>query len=156
MAVKKKKKPSVTEKRVIGRNDIIDFPDLGLTNVRVKIDTGAYTSSIHCFKISVEEGVLSFFLPAHRSEKHQQFTTDQFELKAIKNSFGQTEMRYVIKTKVLLFGKIIKTEFSLADRSQMRYPVLLGRKLLRSRFLVDVSLENLSYDFMQRKSRTKA
>lgn len=156
MAVKKKKKPSVTEKRVIGRNDIIDFPDLGLTNVRVKIDTGAYTSSIHCFKISVEEGVLSFFLPAHRSEKHQQFTTDQFELKAIKNSFGQTEMRYVIKTKVLLFGKIIRTEFSLADRSQMRYPVLLGRKLLRSRFLVDVSLENLSYDFMQRKSRTKA
>ncbi|WP_028521766.1 ATP-dependent zinc protease family protein [Runella limosa] len=156
MAVKKKKKPSPTEKRAIGRNDIIDFPDLGLTNVRVKIDTGAYTSSIHCFKISVEEGVLSFFLPAHRSEKHQQFTTDQFELKAIKNSFGQTEMRYVIKTKVLLFGKIIKTEFSLADRSQMRYPVLLGRKLLRSRFLVDVSLENLSYDFMQRKSRTKA
>ena len=156
MAVKKKKKPSPTEKRVIGRNDIIDFPDLGLTNVRVKIDTGAYTSSIHCFKISVEEGVLSFFLPAHRSEKHQQFTTDQFELKAIKNSFGQTEMRYVIKTKVLLFGKIIRTEFSLADRSQMRYPVLLGRKLLRSRFLVDVSLENLSYDFMQRKSGTKA
>ncbi|MBB3836533.1 hypothetical protein FHS57_000515 [Runella defluvii] len=156
MEVKKKKKPSVTEKRVIGRNDMIDFPDLGLTNVRVKIDTGAYTSSIHCFKISVEEGVLSFFLPAHRSEKHQKFTTDQFELKAIKNSFGQTEMRYVIKTKVILFGKSIRTEFSLADRSQMRYPVLLGRKLLRSRFLVDVSLENLSYDFMQRKSRTKA
>ena len=156
MEVKKKKKPSVAEKRVIGRNDMIDFPDLGLTNVRVKIDTGAYTSSIHCFKISVEEGVLSFFLPAHRSEKHQKFTTDQFELKAIKNSFGQTEMRYVIKTKVILFGKSIRTEFSLADRSQMRYPVLLGRKLLRSRFLVDVSLENLSYDFMQRKSRTKA
>ncbi|AYQ30880.1 RimK/LysX family protein [Runella sp. SP2] len=156
MEVKKKKKPSATEKRVIGRNDMIDFPDLGLMNVRVKIDTGAYTSSIHCFKISVEEGVLSFFLPAHRSEKHQKFTTDQFELKAIKNSFGQTEMRYVIKTKVILFGKIIRTEFSLADRSQMRYPVLLGRKLLRSRFLVDVSLENLSYDFMQRKSRAKA
>ncbi|HAK80669.1 MAG TPA: ATP-dependent zinc protease [Runella sp.] len=156
MEVKKKKKPNATEKRVIGRNDMIDFPDLGLTHVRVKIDTGAYTSSIHCFKISVEEGVLSFFLPAHRSEKHQQFTTDQFELKAIKNSFGQTEMRYVIKTKVILFGKSIRTEFSLADRSQMRYPVLLGRKLLRSRYLVDVSLENLSYDFMQRKSASKA
>lgn len=156
MAVKKKKKPGVTERRVIGRNDIIDFPDLGLTNVRVKIDTGAYTSSIHCFKISVEDGVLSFFLPAHRSEKHQKFTTNQFELKAIKNSFGQTEMRYVIKTKVLFFGKAIRTEFSLADRSQMRYPVLLGRKLLRNRFVVDVSLENLSYDFMQRKSESKA
>jgi hypothetical protein len=54
-------------------------------------------------------------------------------------------MRYVIKTKVTLFGKTFKTEFSLADRQQMRYPVLLGRKLLRNRFIVDVSLENVSF-----------
>ena len=84
-------------------------------------------------------------MPAHRGEKHKKFVTEHFELKAVKNSFGQTEMRYVIKTKVTLFGKTFKTEFSLADRQQMRYPVLLGRKLLRNRFIVDVSLENVSF-----------
>jgi hypothetical protein len=143
--MKKRSKRRLPEKLVIGRTDIIDFPELGLTNVRAKVDTGAYTSAIHCYNISIMQGNITFFLPAHRSEKHQKFTTERFELKAIKNSFGQTEMRYVIKTKVILFGKAFKTEFSLADREQMRYPVLLGRKLLRNRFLVDVSLENISY-----------
>lgn len=156
MAVKKKKKRKKPDKWVIGRNDIIDFPELGLKHIRAKIDTGAYTSSIHCFKVTVEDGQLTFFLPAHRSERHQQFSTTQFEHKAVKNSFGQTEMRYVIKTKVVLFGKAIKTEFSLADRSQMRFPVLLGRKLLRNKFLVDVSRENLSYEFMQQNTGENA
>lgn len=133
-------------KTIIGRTDIIDFPDLKLMEVRAKIDTGAYTSSIHCFKVKVVKEKLTFYLPAHRGEKHLKFVTKDFELKAIKNSFGQTEMRYVIKTRVVLFGKKITTEFSLANRIQMRYPVLLGRKLLRNRFLVDVSLENLSFN----------
>ncbi|MEZ4901891.1 MAG: RimK/LysX family protein [Spirosomataceae bacterium] len=134
------------KKTIIGRTDLIDFPDLGLTEVRSKIDTGAFTSSIHCFKVKVMKENLTFYLPAHRGEKHLKFTTKDFELKAIKNSFGQTEMRYVIKTRVVLFGKKITTEFSLSDRTQMRYPVLLGRKLLRNRFLVDVSLENVSFN----------
>lgn len=156
MLTKRKNGLKLPDKPVIGRNDLIDFPELGLTNVRAKVDTGAYTSAIHCYKVQVMKGRLTFYLPAHRSEKHQKFTTEQFALKAIKNSFGQIEMRYVIKTKVVLFGKIIKTEFSLADREQMRYPVLLGRKLLRKRFLVDVSLENLSYSQKIRQEQLNA
>ncbi|MCU0341665.1 MAG: RimK/LysX family protein [Spirosomaceae bacterium] len=140
------------EKRFIGRTDLIDLPDLGLADVRAKIDTGAYTSSIHCFKVKLQkDGKLSFYLPAHRAEKHKRFVTNSFELRAIKNSFGQTEMRYVIKTRIVLFGKRILTEFSLADRSEMRFPVLLGRRLLRNRFIVDVSKQNLSYDAKENK-----
>ncbi|WP_229598572.1 ATP-dependent zinc protease family protein [Runella zeae] len=147
MKTKKKKLKTVIrpKKWVIGRNDVVDFPDLGITDVRAKVDTGAYTSAIHCYKVQLIKETLTFYLPAHRGEKHQKFETNHFELKAVKNSFGQTEMRYVIKTKVALFGKMFVTEFSLADRQQMRYPVLIGRKLLRNRFVVDVSLENVSY-----------
>jgi hypothetical protein len=50
----------------------------------------------------------------------------------------------VIKTKITIFGKKIRTEFSLANRRKMRYPILLGRKLLNKRFLVDVSQKDLS------------
>ncbi len=145
MSIEKNSKPKISKKPVIGRADVIDFPDLGLTDVRAKVDTGAYTSAIHCYKVRIIKEKLTFYLPAHRGEKHKKFVTEHFELKAVKNSFGQTEMRYVIKTKVTLFGKTFKTEFSLADRQQMRYPVLLGRKLLRNRFIVDVSLENVSF-----------
>jgi len=103
MTLKKSKR--IPAKRLIGRNDLIDFPDLGLENVRAKIDTGAYTSAIHCYKVKVVKDKLTFYLPAHRGEKHQKFVTDQFELKSIKNSSGQSEMRFVIQTKVILFGK---------------------------------------------------
>lgn len=143
--MKSEKPPEKAEKKLIGRTDIVDFPDLGLTDVRAKVDTGAYTSSIHCYNIKIVKERLVFYLPAHKGEKRKRFVAKVFELKSIKNSFGQTEMRYVIRTRIVLFGKAFQAEFSLADREKMRYPVLLGRKLLRNRFLVDVSLENLSH-----------
>jgi hypothetical protein len=142
-------KPS---KILIGRTDVLDFPDWKLTDVKAKIDTGAYTSAIHCTQIKIlKDSKLSFYLPAHKGQKKQRFVAEQFELKRVKNSFGQAELRYVVKTSVVIFGKTIHTEFSLADRTSMRFPVLLGRKFLRNRFLVDVTLENLSFQQKQRQ-----
>ena len=63
----------------------------------------------------------------------------------IRNSFGVSEKRFVIKTHIIVFGRTIQTEFTLADRENLKNPVLLGRKLLRNRFIVDVSQKNLSY-----------
>jgi hypothetical protein len=72
--------------------------------------------------------------------------TKNFKEKKIKSSFGQIEERFVIKTKIKLFDRVIRAEFSLSDRTEMKYPILLGRKLLRNRFIVDVSLYNLSFN----------
>jgi hypothetical protein len=129
---------------------------LGLEEVECKIDTGAQTSAIHCHEIRVyqHEGteVLSFRLldPSHPAYNHKQFTYTVFEERVIKNSFGQSEERFVIKTTVRLFGKDYLTEFSLADRVKMKYPVLLGKKLLREGFLVDVTKKNLSFKQKQK------
>jgi two-component system chemotaxis sensor kinase CheA len=56
----------------------------------------------------------------------------------------------VVKTKIKIFNKIYNTEFSLSDRSHMKNPILLGRKLLSGRFVVDVAEENLSFDYHQK------
>ena len=145
------------QQTTIGRVDVLDFPDWELWEIRAKIDTGAYTSSIHCTKIKLlKDKRLSFYLPAHKGQKRKRFITDEFELKSVKNSFGQSELRYVVKTSVILFREEIKAEFSLADRTSMRFPVLLGRKFLSNRFLVDVSLENLSQQEKQKLAFTKA
>ena len=145
------------QQTTIGRVDVLDFPDWELWEIRAKIDTGAYTSSIHCTKIKLlKDKRLSFYLPAHKGQKRKRFITDEFELKSVKNSFGQSELRYVVKTHLVLFGSSIKADFSLADRTSMRFPVLLGRKFLSNRFLVDVSLENLSQQEKQKLAFTKA
>jgi len=143
------------EKIIIGRRDVIDLPDFGIRNIRSKIDTGAYTSSIHSADVEVINGnpdKLVFKIIGNEGEEKEIITTD-FSERMIKNSFGTIEKRFVVKTKILIFNKIFDTEFSLSDRSGMKYPILLGRKFLRENFLVDVSRFNLSYKQKRKKER---
>lgn len=138
----------IKQKTVIGRTERVDFPQLGLYNITAKIDTGAYTSSLHCHDIFEENGLLHFKLvdPSHKeyNAKDHQFT--EFELKKIKSSFGRMEKRYTIKTVIRIGKKKIKTKITLSNRGSMRYPVLIGRTLLKNNFIVDVGLvEHLSY-----------
>lgn len=130
---------------ILGRSDRVDLPGLGLVGIHAKIDTGAYTSSLHCSKAEVVNGQLEFVL---LDEEHPEFTGMKFvfkkyKQKEIKNSFGEAEQRYVIKTTVKIFDRIIRAEFSLSDRDKLRFPVLLGRKILRNRFLIDVTKKDL-------------
>src|SRR5690606_21421987 len=143
--VKKKVK-----KVLIGRSEIIDLPEFALHNVEAKVDTGAYTSAIHCSKIKIKKesgkDFVTFHIPGSKIHGlgKKVFKTDDYVLKTIKSSTGHMEERFVITTQVLLFNKLYRTEFSLTDRSSMKFPILLGRKLLVKRFIVDVSTKNLS------------
>jgi hypothetical protein len=147
------------EKIIIGRSDKIDLHDFAIHNISAKLDTGAYTSSIHCVdpKVSgVKKKILAFGIvdPGNAEVSDKRFHTQEFSEKIIRNSFGHIEKRYVIKTHILIFNQRIETEFSLSDRSEMKHPVLLGRKLLRKKFIVDVSKFNLSYKQKKRKSQS--
>jgi hypothetical protein len=130
--------------QIIGRREIVDFPDLGLYGLVAKIDTGANTSALHCHDVRVENGVLFFKLldESHPEYDDREHRFEQFEEKLIRNSFGQSELRYVVRTTIVLGNRKIRSIISLSDRAQMRYPVLIGRRLLKGRFNVDVSLLN--------------
>lgn len=137
--------PPAKPKLVLGALEIVAFPAFGWKDVSARVDTGAAISAIHCTKVRLSEsgGVpsLNFYLQTQQGQKAKKFSTTRFKEKLIKNSSGQVERRYVITTQIALFGKKFTTEFSLANRSKMTYPVLLGRKLLRKRFVVDISLK---------------
>lgn len=132
------------EKQITGRREEIDFPELGLFGITAKIDTGAYTTALHCHDIKEKNGVLFFKLldPSHPEYNEQEQKVTDYSQKGIKNSFGEIENRYVIKTFIRIGRKRIKARVSLSDRGRMRYPVLIGRKLLKNRFVVDVALLN--------------
>jgi hypothetical protein len=65
---------------------------------------------------------------------------DVHKITHVKSSNGTREERIFIMTELELYGKVFKTEVSLTDRTAMTYPMLVGRKYLEDRFLVDVSL----------------
>lgn len=135
-------------KQLIGRKEIVDFPELGLKGVLAKIDTGAYTSTLHCRDIAIKrEGgkeVLCFTIsePSINVITKQNYCFTKFSERNIKNSFGEVEKRYLIKTKIKIAGRIIKSIISLTNRGRMKYPALIGRRILNNKFIVDVSLNN--------------
>lgn len=147
------------EKRVIGRKDKVDFPAMKLYDIDAKVDTGAYTSAIHCHNVKVKETdrgkYVSFNLldPDHPRYNEKRFRVPLHKKKRIKNSFGKTEERCIIKTYIRLFGEKFEIELSLSDRSKMDNPVLLGRKILKKNFVVDVSRANLSYRHKTRRRK---
>lgn len=136
-----------TDKRIIGRVERVDFPRFGLTGLEAKVDTGARTSSIHCADVRVEaeheDGSrhITFTLldPEHPDYNGRRFRARRVGTRIVRSSNGEEQERHVVEVDVVIAGQTIRTEFTLADREAMNYPVLLGRRLLRGHFLVDVA-----------------
>ena len=142
-----------SKRTLIGRIDIVDFPLLDLLGIDIKIDSGAYTSSFHCHNIKEENGVLKcqFLDPDHSKYHKKIFQFKTYTLKSIKSSNGITEDRYLVSTEIFIFGETYPIKLSLTERGAMKYPVLLGRKFLSKRFLIDTSKKNLSFKGITRK-----
>ncbi|HLV43077.1 MAG TPA: RimK/LysX family protein [Brumimicrobium sp.] len=139
-------------KPIIGKDDIADLPLFNLEEVKVKIDSGAYTSTIHCSVVEeTAEGLHVVFLDEEESAyTGESMYFKKFKQKKVRSSSGEMQNRYVIEGDILLFGEKHSTEFTLSKRDLMRYPVLLGRKLLSTRFLIDTTLSNESYKYKTR------
>ena len=137
-------------KTIIGRQDIADFPDLQMENIEVKIDTGAYTSSFHCHSIEAidingKENLRCFFLdPEHEQYDNKEIIFAQFSKKKVRTSNDMMEERYSVITTIKLFEITSQIELTLTERGNMRFPVLLGRKFISKKFVVDSAKKNLS------------
>ena len=133
----------MNEKRTVGRVEKINFPELGIKSVHAKVDTGADLSSIWASDIHEEEGILRFKLfgkkSPHYTGKEIEFASPHYLLTRIASSFGHRQLRYVVRLQIKLGGKVIVGTFTLSDRSKKTYPVLIGRKLLYRKFIVDVA-----------------
>ena len=134
-------------KRIVGRLELVDFPQFQIQGVEAKIDTGAYTGAIHCTNIQLVKLAdgetrlrVNLLDDAHPNFDGCLMEFTDFSLRTIKSSTGEAQRRYVIRTVIRLFDEDFATQFSLSDRSDKKYPVLIGRSLLRrGGFLVDVS-----------------
>jgi hypothetical protein len=130
-----------TDKILIGRRELAVLPDFGLQQVKVKVDTGAYTSSIHVSSCREEDGQLKviFLDDMHAAYTGQEMNFAKYRTKKVKSSTGQVQERYFVFGTICIADLCFRTEFSLTVRKGMRYPILLGRKVLNNRFVVDTS-----------------
>lgn len=148
------------DKIIIGRKDKADLPSLHLHNVAVKIDSGAYSCSIHCESVEEIEVHGKLFLEVVFLDKeHPKYTGEKikfenFRTKKVRSSTGYQQERYFVELGIILFNNEIITDFSLTKRNGLRNPILLGRKLLSNNFVIDTCLTNLSFRKKQQKLKT--
>ena len=124
---------------VVGWREVVSLPELGLAGIPAKIDTGARTSSLHAHVLEdFQRGGQRFVrFAVDWGGVRRQCEAVHVDLRGITSSNGDTQTRFVIKTPLTIGNLTFRAEISLADRSQMQFPMLIGRTALRRRMVVD-------------------
>lgn len=136
---------SMNNKILIGSIENFALPELGISSLEVRIDTGAQTSSLHVDNIELCEDASTNWVRfdihpnVHDVDEVLECSAQLKAERNIKSSNGTSEKRYVIETIVQLAGQSWPIELSLTDRSDMNYLMLFGREGMADRVLIDPS-----------------
>jgi hypothetical protein len=130
---------------LIGWREWLALPQLGLTALKAKVDTGARSSSLHVDSISeYERDGRTWLRFAVATRRRGAGLVDceapAFDRRDVTDSGGHVTSRWFIRTQICLAGVEWETEINLTNRRNMLFPMLLGRSALSSRFHVDPSV----------------
>lgn len=131
------------ERKTIGWREWVLLPDLDGALVKAKVDTGARTSTLHAYGIEEvdrdgERWVRFRFHPRQRDAETEAIGLARLvDLRTITPSNGRSELRHVIETDAVIDGERYTIELTLTRRDTMGFRMLLGRRALRGRFVVD-------------------
>ena len=130
-------------KHTLGWREWLALPDLGIENIKAKVDTGARTSALHAFSVEpfdkAGEAWVRFAMHPLQYDTDQVVTCEArvLEQRKVRDSGGHSEMRYVIESTILIGDETVTAEITLTDRESMKFRMLLGRTALRGAYLVD-------------------
>ncbi len=141
---------------LIGRAEKIDFPEFHLTEVPVRIDTGAKTSAIWVSMAQEQGDTLSVVLFGEGSPFYtgEVLRFHEYEIVPVASSTGEVRERYKVRLQIRLCGRKIRAWFTLADRSMQAYPILIGRNVLLGKFIVDVKKGRIAREAERERAET--
>jgi hypothetical protein len=134
---------STDSKGIIGWREWVALPELNLPAIKAKVDTGARTSALHAFLIEpyTRDGIdmVRFLIhPIQRNlDFHVECHTPIYDFREVTDSGGHREMRYVIHSAIVIDERSWSIEMTLTNRDTMRFRMLLGRRAMENRFVVD-------------------
>jgi hypothetical protein len=139
----KNKKIRRKKLKTIGWREWVSLPDLGILNIKAKVDTGARTSALHAFALHPfkEDGKDKIRFDIHPVQHNvMEVATciaDIIDKRWVTDSGGHREERFVILTTLVMGKRKMPIEITLTERDTMLFRMLLGRSAIRKRFLVN-------------------
>ena len=140
---------STGSKKLVGAIELCDLPELEISQLNVRVDTGAATSSLHVDNIEEfekhDETWIRFDIhpDIHNVERVVRREAPVVGKKQVKSSTATREKRYVIDTPIIMDDMRWTIQLTLTDRSEMTYLMLLGREAMNGRLVVDPEFEYL-------------
>ena len=128
---------------VIGWREWVSLPKLGIDKIKAKIDTGARISELHAFSLKPfnrhgrDQITFEIHPMQHNTSELITCTADVIDKRAVTDSGGHTEERFVIMTPLTIAGQTWPIEITLTERETMLFRMLLGRSALRKHFIVN-------------------
>lgn len=153
---------SLSNKLTLGWREWVALPELGLPQIKAKVDTGARTSCLHAFKVRpfMQDGVQRVEFHLHPNQRDletiQSCIADVVDQRTVTDSGGHKEERWVITTPLKLGPHSWPIEITLSSRDDMRFRMLLGRNALKNRALVDSGSSYLVGKRLTKKKQTKS
>ncbi len=125
-------------REIIGWRELVALPDLGIAELAAKIDTGALTSALHAEnqEVFLRDGVewVGFTAPGKGPARRVELPVR--DRRAIKNTSGRPEDRLIVAAMMIMGRHRWRIDLSLADRTQMEFDLIVGRRALRARGIV--------------------
>lgn len=137
--IKKKKR----KLPIIGWREWVELPELGIAQIKAKVDTGARTSALHAFALRpFKEGDKEkICFDIHPLQGNTQTvitcTADIIDRRSVSDSGGHREERFVIRTPIVIGDRSWPIEITLTERDTMLFRMLLGRSAIRRRFIIN-------------------
>jgi hypothetical protein len=154
------KKKKIQPTAIIGWKEWIGLPELGIPAVKAKIDTGARTSAMHIFDLQEFDAdgrqMVRFGIhPLQRRKDIRRYCeAPVLERRRVKDSGGHIEIRYVIQTTAVMGGVSWPIDITLTNRDLMLFRMLLGRKAVENRFLINPGRSYLTGRLLAKSYRT--
>ena len=136
-------------RHTIGWREWLAMPDFGVPAIKAKVDTGAASSSLHAFRIerfvAGSTDMVRFEIHPRQRSGHGSVTVEAVVVdeRPVRNPGGRREIRPVIETTIRWSDIAWVAEINLTRRDEMGFRMLLGRRAMRGRFVVDPSASYL-------------
>lgn len=141
MDTQKSSQNQVEDHQIAGWREWVALPELGVSRIKAKMDTGARTSCIHAiaserFERDGKPWLRFTVQPQQDSDDTQVCEAPIIDERTVRDSGGHEQLRPVVLTSLTMGKRTWPVEMTITNRERMKFRMLVGRTAMENQLLI--------------------